>query len=180
MRILLASGSPRRKQLLEALGYEVTVIRPDFDERSVTIRDPEKLVELLAAGKGRSVRPTAGILLAAADTVVCFEREILGKPSDENAAFAMLRRLSGREHTVYTGVYLERDGKSICFTDRADVCFRDLTDQEIRAYIATGSPFDKAGGYGVQDSGFVKEIRGSYHTVMGFPTERFLQVCGMI
>ena len=180
MKILLASGSPRRLALLRGLGHEVTVVKPDFDESRITLSDPALLVTALAVGKGRSVRPPAGMLLVAADTVVCCEGRILGKPADEKEAFAVLRMLSGRTHNVFTGVYLERDGKNICFTDCAEVRFRDLSDQEILGYIATGSPFDKAGGYGVQDSDFVAEITGSYHNVMGFPTERFEELCGSI
>lgn len=176
MRILLASGSPRRKQLLTELGYTVTVVKPDFDESCVRETDPAALVAALAEGKGRSVAPEAGVLLVAADTVVVFRGEILGKPADEAEAFQTLSALSGQSHEVYTGVYLQQDGKSRTFTERAEVHFRPLTEQEIRDYIATGSPMDKAGAYGVQDSGFVNRIEGSYHNVMGFPTEKFEEI----
>lgn len=177
MRILLASGSPRRKQLLTELGHAVTVVKPVFDESGVTAPHPAALVEALAQGKGRSVACPAGMLLVASDTVVVLDGRILGKPSDEADALRMLRTMSGRTHEVYTGVYLEYEGQALCFTDRAKVVFRSLTDAEIKAYIATGSPMDKAGSYGVQDSGFVASINGSYHTVMGFPTERFTEIC---
>lgn len=175
MRLLLASGSPRRKEILTALGYEVTVVKPTFDEAQVTEPDPARLVMRLAEGKGRSV-PAGDSLLVASDTVVVFEGEVLGKPSDEKEAAAMLRRLSGKTHRVYTGVYLQRGAKSTAFCDCTEVVFRTLTEEEIAAYIATGSPMDKAGAYGVQDSGFAAELRGSFHTVMGFPAERFEEI----
>ncbi len=176
MKILLASGSPRRKQLLTGLGYEVEVVKPTFEEDSVTEKDPAALVTALAEGKGRSVPPQKGVLLVAADTVVVYQGTVLGKPADEQDAFRTLSALSGQRHEVYTGVYLQKDGISRTFTERAEVFFRPLTEQEILAYIATGSPMDKAGGYGVQDSGFVDRIVGSYHNVMGFPTEKFEEI----
>lgn len=176
MKILLASGSPRRKQLLTELGYAVEVVKPDFDEDAVTASEPAALVEALAEGKGRSVPPQKGVLLVAADTVVVFEGQVLGKPCDEQEAYRILAALSGQRHEVYTGVYLQKDGITRTFTERAEVFFRPLTEQEIRDYIATGSPMDKAGAYGVQDSGFVDRIAGSYHNVMGFPTEKFKEI----
>ncbi len=176
MRILLASASPRRKQLLSELGYEIEVVRPDFDESSVQGTEPAALVASLAEGKGRSVPSQPGVLTVAADTIVVYEGKILGKPADETEAFHTLKQLSGNRHEVFTGVYLCRDGKSRTFTARAEVFFRPLTEEEIRAYIATGSPMDKAGSYGVQDSGFVAHIEGSFHNVMGFPTEEFEEI----
>lgn len=176
MKILLASGSPRRKQLLEQAGHSVTVVRPDFDENGVTASDPAALVLALAEGKGQSVSPVSGMLLVASDTVVAFRGKILGKPADEEEAFRILSALSGQYHEVYTGVYLQLGDRIHRFADRAEVHFRTLTDEEIRQYIATGSPMDKAGAYGVQDSGFVDHIEGSYHNVMGFPIERFEEI----
>ncbi len=176
MRILLASGSPRRKQLLSELGYEVKVVKPDFDESCIREEEPAALVAALAEGKGRSVPAEPEMLLVAADTVVVFRGKVLGKPADDAEAFETLCALSGQSHEVYTGVYLQRGGKSRTFTERAEVRFRPLTEQEIKDYIATGSPMDKAGAYGVQDSGFVDRIEGSYHNVMGFPTEKFKEI----
>lgn len=173
MRILLASGSPRRKQLLTELGHQVTVVKPVFDEDQVQAADPAALVAALAEGKGRSVPPEPDALLVAADTVVVFNGKILGKPTDKMDAIRMLHALSGKTHEVFTGVYLQKGDKSRSFADRAEVLFRRLSETEILNYVATGSPMDKAGAYGIQDSGFVAHIRGSYHTVMGFPTEIF-------
>ncbi len=176
MKILLASGSPRRKQILEERGHQITVVHPQFDESQISLKDPASLVAALAAGKGCSVACPEDAMLVAADTVVAFGGKVLGKPADEADALAMLRTLSGQTHEVYTGVYLQYRGHTRCFTDRAEVLFRNLTDREILAYIATGSPMDKAGSYGVQDSGFVEQINGSYFTVMGFPIERFTEI----
>jgi len=176
MKILLASGSPRRKQILEERGHDVTVIRPQFDEAQICIAEPSALVAALAEGKGKSVTCPEGMMLVASDTVVVFNGKVLGKPADEAEAAAMLRALSGQIHEVYTGVYLQYCGKEYHFTDRAEVVFRRLTEREILAYVVTGSPMDKAGSYGVQDSGFVEKINGSYYTVMGFPIERFSKI----
>lgn len=176
MKILLASGSPRRKQLLEELGHEITVIRPDFDEGQILLREPAALVAALAEGKGRSVKNQSGALLVAADTVVAFQGKILGKPASAQEAEQMLCALSGNMHEVYTGVYLEKDGISRTFTERSEVHFRPLSAEEIAAYIATGKPMDKAGSYGIQETDFVCKIGGSYHNIMGFPTEKFEQV----
>ena len=176
MKILLASGSPRRKQLLTELGHSITVVKPNFDESQIRSTDPAALVAALAEGKGCSVPCPEDAMLIAADTVVVSDGKVLGKPADEAEALAMLRSLSGRTHEVFTGVFLQYRGRTRSFTDRAEVLFRTLTDAEILAYIATGSPMDKAGSYGVQDSGFVAEIKGSYYTVMGFPGERFKEI----
>ena len=176
MRILLASGSPRRKQLLEELGYEITVVGPDFDESRVRAATPEELVRTLAEGKGRSVDCPADLLLVAADTVVAFEGKVLGKPQSPAEATEMLCALSGNTHEVYTGVYLRRGDKEITFTDRAQVQFRTLTAREIEAYVQSGKPMDKAGSYGIQETDFVCHICGSYHNIMGFPTEKFQQI----
>ena len=176
MKILLASGSPRRKQILEEHGHEVLVIRPQFDETQITISEPEQLVCALAEGKGRSVPMPEDKMLIASDTIVVFNGKVLGKPQSESEAISMLRSLSGQTHEVYTGVYLQYRNQTRCFADRAKVSFRRLTDREILDYIATGSPMDKAGSYGVQDSGFVEKIDGSFFTVMGFPIERFSEI----
>lgn len=173
MKILLASCSPRRLALLRELGHEVTVVKPAFDESAVCITDPAALVSALAEGKGRSVTPPPGILLVAADTVVALNGKILGKPASRAEAFHMLRSMSGTEHRVYTGVYTVLNGTEKCFTSCSRVIFRPLGDEEIRAYIATGKPMDKAGAYGIQETDFAETIVGSRTNVMGFPTEQF-------
>ena len=173
MKILLASQSPRRKEILEKSGHRVMVCSPDFDEEQVCQRLPRQLVETLAAGKGKSIAPPPDTLLVAADTVVCLGDQILGKPADADAAFATLSALSGRSHSVFTGVYLRYNDEERVFYDETKVFFRSLSKEEILRYIAGGSPFDKAGSYGIQDSDFTERIEGSYTNVMGFPAERF-------
>ncbi|MBR4087286.1 MAG: septum formation protein Maf [Clostridia bacterium] len=176
MKLLLASGSPRRKQLLGDLGYDITVTAPLFDEGQIRAEDPKQLVAALAKGKGRSVCAPQGVLLVAADTVVVFNGTILGKPTDAADAKRMLSMLSGNTHQVYTGVYLRRDEKERVFTDCSFVTFRALSAQEIDAYVQSGSPMDKAGSYGIQETDFVSEIQGSFNNIVGFPTELFQRI----
>lgn len=176
MNILLASASPRRKFLLEQLGHQVTVISPDFDESAIAEQDPQALVCALAQGKGRSISAEPQTLLVAADTVVCYQGRILGKPSSPEDAAQTLRTLSGNTHEVYTGVYLRKGEKELVFAERALVHFRPLSEQEINAYVQSGGPMDKAGAYGIQETDFVCSISGSFHNIMGFPTEKFTRV----
>lgn len=172
-KLILASGSPRRKKLLSDYGFEITVVKPDFDENEITERDPDKLVTLLAAEKNRCVRPAYhGIPVLSADTVVAINGSILGKPQDRAQARDMLGLLSGNTHTVYTGVCISLDGRETVFCAATDVTFYPLTDRQIERYIDTGSPFDKAGGYGIQDDmgiGFVQSVHGELSNVIGLP-----------
>ncbi len=176
MNILLASGSPRRKKLLGDLGYDITVAAPLFDEGQIRAEDPAQLVAALAEGKGRSVYAPQDTLLVAADTVVAFGDRILGKPVDAADAKAMLSMLSGNTHQVYTGVYLRRGEKEQVFTDCSYVTFRTLSEREIDAYVQSGSPMDKAGSYGIQETDFVEKIQGSFNNIVGFPTELFQKI----
>lgn len=114
--------------------------------------------------------------LSEPDTVVVFGGRIIGKPKDEKQAFDILKELSGKTHSVYTGVCVVRGGKKKAFVRKSRVLFFPLTDERINSYIATGSPMDKAGAYGIQDSGFVKKIRGSYSNVMGLPVEKLRKI----
>lgn len=114
--------------------------------------------------------------LSEPDTVVVFGGRIIGKPKDEKQAFDILKELSGKTHSVYTGVCVVRGGKEKAFVRKSRVLFFPLTDERINSYIATGSPMDKAGAYGIQDSGFVKKIRGSYSNVMGLPVEKLRKI----
>ena len=170
-KIVLASGSPRRKSLLENYGFDITVVKPEFDEEAVTESEPEKLVCVLASGKNKCVNMPDETVLSA-DTVVALDDEILGKPKTRGEAYDMLKKLSGRTHTVYTGVCISRNNKRTVAVSRSDVTFYELTDAQINRYIDTGSPFDKAGGYGVQDDmgiGFVKSVTGELSNVIGLP-----------
>lgn len=169
--IILASGSPRRRALLEGAGFKVKVVKPDFDESGVYETDPQKLVRALALGKNNSVRVPDGIVLSA-DTVVCLDGEILGKPRGFESAYRMLRSLSGNTHRVFTGVCITFGKKQSLFCESADVTFYNLSDRSIIEYIESGAPFDKAGGYGIQDDAggaFVKHIEGDITCVIGLP-----------
>ncbi len=153
--------------------FDLTIL-PAAGEAPVPPGTPvHEAVQHIAAGKALDAakRCGPGSLILAADTVVALEGRVLGKPRDEGEAFSMLRALSGRKHTVYTGMALRRGDESMTDYASADVWFRELTDREIRAYIATGSPMDKAGAYGAQDMAalFVERIDGEFYTVVGLP-----------
>ena len=174
-RIILASGSPRRRQLLEQVGIAHEVIVSNVDE---TIDGtPEEQARILALRKAEAVRDIVSedAVIIAADTLVYIDGNVLGKPSDPDEAFDMLKTLQGRSHTVYTGVAVLQVGRRACavesFVETARVYFRKLTDEEIWAYIRTGEPFDKAGAYGVQEKGalLVERIVGDFYTVVGLP-----------
>ena len=174
-KIILASGSPRRKDLLAQVGIPFEVIVSNADE---TISGPpEQQVQALALRKAKAVqdeRPNSAEIIIAADTLVYIDAKVLGKPQNPQEAFDMLKTLSGRGHTVYTGVALLGKNHKRVFADSTNVYFRNLTDHEIRAYIATGEPMDKAGAYGVQDKGalLVDRIEGDYFTVVGLPVAK--------
>ena len=173
-RIILASGSPRRKELLEKMGLTFEVISPDVDER--VHGTTEEQVEKLAVRKARAVAEGQGFgLVIAADTLVALGERVLGKPENEAQAHEMLSALSGKAHRVLTGVCIldAADGRCVHFVAKSTVTFEQLTEERIRAYIATGEPMDKAGAYGIQGLGgaFVKKLEGSFENVMGLPVE---------
>jgi len=174
MAVILASQSPRRRELLGQMGISRFIIRPARGEEIVDpALEPGQLVEQLSLQKAREVweqsRPED--LVIAADTVVAIDGRVLGKPRDEAQAFEMLRALSGRQHTVYTGVTVCQNGRVVTGHEATRVQFRPLSEGEIGAYIATGEPMDKAGAYGIQGRGavLVEGIRGDYFNVMGLP-----------
>ena len=173
-RLVLASASPRRKQLLEQAGYTFEIIESCADE---TIAGTAGFcVEALALRKAKAVaaKVEGEATIIAADTLVSINGKTLEKPKDAKEAFAMLSMLSGNKHTVYTGVAIINNNTKITFVEQTDVYFRALTDQEIHSYIATGEPFDKAGAYGIQGYGatLVRRIEGCFYTVMGLPISR--------
>ncbi|MBR5702138.1 MAG: septum formation protein Maf [Oscillospiraceae bacterium] len=176
--LVLASASPRRRDLLEMLGlFDLTVL-PACGEASLDPCLPvDEAVALVALSKARdsASRAPKGSLVLGADTIVCLEGKILGKPKNAAEASAMLHALSGKRHTVYTGMALIQDDRELWDTAAADVWFRPMEDREIDAYIATGSPLDKAGAYGAQDLAalFVERIEGEFYTVVGLP------MCGL-
>ena len=171
MGLILASQSPRRKELLGLMHIPFTVRVADIDETM----DPEKSacdeVARVSALKARAIPRETGDVVVAADTIVVCEGRVLGKPRSEAEAAAMLRLLSGRDHQVMTGVTVIRDGRVQTFTEVTDIHFRELSDREIDRYVATGEPMDKAGAYGIQGGAalFCTRMVGDYYNVMGLP-----------
>lgn len=192
MKIVLASASPRRRELLAGLGLEYTVLVSGVEER-VTETEPAKVVEELSALKAGDVLQrllhgadglwdgSEELLVIGADTIVAAEGLILGKPADRKDAAEMLRRLSGRGHQVYTGVTLYRhcqgESRRQTFHECTQVRFYPMTEEEIDWYISTGEPMDKAGAYGIQGLGsrFIRAIEGDYSNVVGLPAARLYQ-----
>lgn len=174
MAIILASQSPRRLELLTMLGLGGIVIIPAMrDETAPPGLSPDALVRHLALEKAREVRgsvPETDVIIAA-DTIVELDGEILGKPADESGARAMLRKISGRGHRVFTGVAVASGGRELDGCEVTDVFIREISDDEISAYIATGEPMDKAGAYGAQGRAavFVERIEGDFFNVVGLP-----------
>lgn len=183
MNIILASASPRRKELLEQIGLSFTVIPAKGEER-ITKKLPREVVMELSGQKAEEVAErlkTQGTdaLVIGADTVVVYQDRILGKPKDEQDAFFMLKNLSGKKHEVYTGVTLldTAAGRRESFFERTEVVMYPIREEEIRSYIATGEPMDKAGAYGIQGIGakFIQKIEGDYCNVVGLPLSRIYQ-----
>ena len=174
MRIILASKSPRRKEILENLGLKFEVMVADADESS-DIKDPALLVRTLAERKGRAV--LAGLedkddcLIIACDTLVYAAGEFLGKPKNKDDARRMIAMLSGKSHKVVSGIYLYHESKEITAAAVTNVIFDELDGEEIERYISTDEPYDKAGGYAVQGLAgvFVKRLEGDYFNVVGLP-----------
>lgn len=174
MAIILASGSPRRRELMEMLGVRNMLVYPAHGEEiSPEGASPEDTVKALAAAKAREVSliRSGDDVIIAADTVVYLDGNILGKPKTEPEAAKMLHTLSGRVHEVYTGVCVKRGETELLRAVRTAVHFRELTEREIEAYVATGEPMDKAGAYGAQGLAalFVEGIEGDFFNVMGLP-----------
>ena len=174
MSIVLASGSPRRKELLEMLGIEdMKIIPAKGEEIPPEGAGPAELVAALATAKGREVAAqcAADDVIIAADTIVWHHGKVFGKPHSEQQAAEMLRELSGETHEVYTGVCVIKDGQETLEYEMSRVRFRELSEREIEAYIATGEPMDKAGAYGAQGKAalFVEGIEGDFFNVMGLP-----------
>jgi len=175
MSIILASASPRRRALMEMLGVQDLIVIPARgEEKAYSGLAPDELVMRLAAAKAREVAVSAaspGDTVIGADTVVSLSGRVFGKPHTRSEAAEMLSQLSGRGHEVYTGVCVIKDGRELCRAERSAVHFRELSKEEIEAYIATGEPMDKAGAYGAQGKGalFVRGIEGDFFNVMGLP-----------
>lgn len=198
VNVILASGSPRRKELFERAGIQFSIIKSDAEEK-ITSAIPGEVVIELAAQKAESVKTEfleksfskesflyEETLIVGADTVVVSEEKILGKPESEEDALDILMSLSGKDHSVYTGVcgiYLDKNGnvveeKCIRFADETIVTMYPFMKEEAEAYIRTKEPMDKAGAYGIQGLGslLVKKIRGDYNNVVGFPLAAFFRL----
>lgn len=187
MKIILASASPRRRELLAQIGLEFEVITADVEEQTESTQ-PGKVVEELSGIKAKAVLDTLNgvtedVLVIGADTIVACDDRILGKPGSEEGACEMLRLLQGREHQVYTGVTLlyrrAVDGsvEQKQFHEETDVIFYPMSEEEIVAYVETGDPLDKAGSYGIQGlcARYISGIRGDYNNVVGLPIGRLYQ-----
>lgn len=175
MKIILASNSPRRKELLEQVGIEFEVMSSDVDEITDKTAPADVVMDLSRIKAEAIARNNKGVVVLAADTVVAYNGQILGKPKDEADAFKMLKLLSGKAHQVFTGVTIvDEAGESNSFFESTDVVMYENSDELIKKYIATGEPMDKAGAYGIQGKGavLVKEIKGDYNNVVGLPLSR--------
>lgn len=180
-RLILASGSPRRRELLDKFGIDYEILPAQGEESAPPELTPGERVKVLAAQKAEEtahrVNDPAAVILAA-DTLVELDGEVLGKPGASERARAMLRALSGREHRVWSGVCIREGERILAESECTAVRFRTLSDAEIEAYIATGEPLDKAGAYGYQGlaSLFVERIEGDFFNVMGLPVCRMGQM----
>lgn len=176
--IILASASPRRKEILELADLEFDVMPSDAQEIT-TKTAPNEVVMELASIKAKDIykKSEKQSMIVGADTVVAYQGQILGKPTDEADAKRMITMLSGQTHEVYTGVCVIEDGKTKTFYEETKVTFYEISDEQIDYYIKTGEPMDKAGSYGIQGKAavFIKGIEGDYYNVVGFPIARFLQ-----
>ena len=171
MKLVLASKSPRRSEILKNAGYEFVVRVADADETIPEGTKPEDAVVFLAARKAMAVERADDETVLGADTIVVLDNKILGKPKDREDAYNMLKNLSGRVHSVFTGVCIIENGKSMTFSEETQVEFLPLTDKEIYEYIDTNDCYDKAGAYGIQGyaSKFIRRINGDYFNVVGLP-----------
>ena len=178
MEVILASQSPRRKELMGLFHIPFTVQVSDADETMDPKLSPAEAVGLVSRRKAEAVPRREDDLVIAADTIVVCGDEILGKPKDTADAHRMLRLLSGRDHQVMTGMTLLRGEDSRTVTEITDIHFRELSDREIDAYVRTGEPMDKAGSYGIQGGAalFAQRLVGDYYNVMGLPVCRLSQL----
>lgn len=178
--LILASGSPRRRELMSQVGLDFTVVTSDADE-NIKEMEPEDYVRELSSIKAQSVLEQYAdkddsVIVISADTIVYHKGEILTKPKDEEDAFRILKSLEGQIHQVYTGVTICSTHKNVSFYEKTDVWVYDMTDEEIRDYISTGEPMDKAGAYGIQGkfAAYIKGIEGDYNNVVGLPVARLV------
>ena len=177
-RVILASASPRRRELLQLIGIEHEVRPADIDERYLPHESPSAHAERLAREKASAIDEDGAVTIGS-DTIVVIDGDVLGKPRDRAHAREMLKRLSGRSHVVMTGVAVRWQGRVASGLEEVGVTFRALGDDEIERYIGTGEPMDKAGAYGIQGFGatLVDRIDGDYFAVMGLALNRLVRLC---
>ena len=182
MEVILASQSPRRKELMGLFHIPFTVRVSDADETMAPNLSPAEAVAQVSRRKAEAVSRQADDVVIAADTIVVLGSQILGKPRDEADASRMLHLLSGRDHQVMTGMTVLRGDQALVCTEITDIHFRPLSDREIDAYIRTGEPMDKAGSYGIQGGAalFADRMHGDYYNVMGLPVCRLGQLLRQI
>ena len=182
MQVILASQSPRRKELLGLFRIPFIVRVADIDETMDPAKSPFDEVARVSRLKAEAIFREEADVVIAADTIVVCGGQVLGKPKDEQDAARMLRLLSGRDHQVMTGLTVLRDEKCLTCTEVTDIHFRELTDREIAAYIRTGEPMDKAGAYGIQGGAalFAERLNGDYFNVVGLPVCRLWQLLQQI
>lgn len=185
MRIILASGSPRRCEILKKAGVVFDVVKSDYKENLDRPLPPHELVKYLSKGKAHSVaHKYKNVLIIAADTIVVHEGKVLGKPKDIAHARDMLALLSGTSHQVVTGVTMLNTStkKEVSFTDQSTIYFKHLTQKQIDHYIALHKPFDKAGAYGVQDGEgmLIHKVTGDYDTILGLPLKHTLHALAVM
>ena len=174
MNLLLASNSPRRKELLTQLGYQFDIVMIDVDESYPSDLKPHEIAEYVSAKKAKAFDVNENEILLTSDTIVALDQKILLKPKEENEAFEMIKSLSGKVHQVYTAFTLKAVDSEISKTSKTDVEFSEISDEEIKFYIKTYKPFDKAGSYGIQEwlgMTKIKNIFGSFYSVMGLPVD---------
>lgn len=177
--LILASGSPRRKNLLTVTGFEFQIIKSNYEEDMTIDMNPQDLVQFLALNKAKDVAKNNQGVILAADTFVVFNNKILGKPKDKEDAKKMLRILSGKTHQVMTGIAIidtqtKNQSSKIVISD---VTFRNLSDKDIENYVNTGEPMDKAGSYAVQtnNASLVENINGDYTSIIGLPIGKVIE-----
>ncbi len=174
MNLLLASNSPRRKELLTQLGYQFDIVKIDVDESYPSDLKPDEIAEYVSAKKAKAFDVNENEILLTSDTIVALDQKILLKPKDENEAFEMIKSLSGKVHQVYTAFTIKTVDSEISKTSKTDVEFSEISDEEIKFYINNYKPFDKAGSYGIQEwlgMAKIKNISGSFYSVMGLPVD---------
>ena len=172
MEIILASNSPRRKEILESLGYKFRIAPSDIDE-NINLNGELLVCELAKRKALRIYEYNKDSIVIGSDTIVYYNNKVYNKPKNEEECYFMLKSLSGKTHEVITGVYIASNKECISFYDKAYVTFKELSDQEIYDYIKTKEPFDKAGGYAIQGIGnaLIKEYKGDFYTIMGLPKD---------